>query len=114
MNAYLQTQAQLRACPKNWLISGVAGFIGTNLLETLLKLDQHVVGLDNFETGYKNNLRQVQALVQPNQWARFVFHEGDIQNPSSCNEAVSGMDYVLHQAGIGSVPRSLGELCQIR
>ncbi len=107
MNAYLESQAQLRSCPKTWLITGVAGFVGSNLLETLLRLDQQVVGLDNFETGFKENLTRVQALVQPKQWARFVFHEGDIQNPSSCAKAVSGVDYVLHQAGMGSVPRSL-------
>lgn len=107
MNQYQIIQAELRANPKTWLITGVAGFIGSNLLEALLKLDQQVVGLDNFETGFRKNLDRVQELVQPAQWRKFHFHEGDIRNPDHCNKAVSEVDYVLHQAALGSVPRSI-------
>jgi UDP-N-acetylglucosamine/UDP-N-acetylgalactosamine 4-epimerase len=88
-------------------VTGVAGFIGSNLLETLLKLDQHVVGLDNFETGFKKNLGRVREIVQPEQWKRFRFHEGDIRDLATCNKVVAGVDYVLHEAALGSVPRSL-------
>ncbi|MSP52959.1 MAG: Vi polysaccharide biosynthesis UDP-N-acetylglucosaminuronic acid C-4 epimerase TviC [Gammaproteobacteria bacterium] len=104
---YSQTQDTLRLNPKIWLITGVAGFIGSNLLEALLQLNQHVIGLDNFETGFKENLQQVQALVSPEQWQRFCFHEADIRDLDSCYKAVNGVDYVLHQAALGSVPRSL-------
>jgi UDP-N-acetylglucosamine 4-epimerase len=107
MNQYQITQAELRANPRTWLLTGVAGFIGSNLLEALLKLDQRVVGLDNFETGFKKNLDRVRALVQPAQWDKFRFHEGDIRNPGDCSKAVIGVDYVLHQAALGSVPRSI-------
>lgn len=107
MSAYQIKQQELRANPKTWLITGVAGFIGSNLLEALLKLDQQVVGLDNFETGFKKNLEQVRELVQPEQWNRFRFHEGDIRNLDNCHDAVAGVDYVLHEAALGSVPRSL-------
>lgn len=107
MNAYDKAQAELRANPKTWLVTGVAGFIGSNLLEALLKLDQRVVGLDNFETGFRKNLERVKELVQPEQWNRFQFHEGDIRDLDACHKAVAGVDYVLHQAALGSVPRSL-------
>lgn len=106
-NAYTKVQEELRANPKVWLVTGVAGFIGSNLLETLLQLDQHVVGLDNFETGHKKNLEQVQKIVSPHQWQKFRFYEGDICNLDDCNKAAAGVDYVLHQAALGSVPRSL-------
>lgn len=107
MNVYARLQDDLRANPKTWLVTGVAGFIGSNLLEALLKLDQHVVGLDNFETGYRLNLERVQALVRPDQWERFRFYESDIRDLESCRIAVQGVDYVLHQAALGSVPRSI-------
>lgn len=107
MIAYQKIQAELRANPKTWLVTGVAGFIGSNLLEALLKLDQKVIGLDNFETGFRKNLERVRELVQPEQWNRFCFYEGDIRNPVDCNKAVANVDYVLHQAALGSVPRSL-------
>lgn len=90
-------------------MTGVAGFIGSNLLETLLMLDQHVVGLDNFDTGKRSNLEQVRERVQPEQWARFRFIEGDIADPAVCQAACAGVDYVLHQAALGSVPRSIVE-----
>jgi len=107
MTRYDEVKADLKANPKTWLITGVAGFIGSNLLETLLKLDQTVVGLDNFATGYQHNLDEVQTLVTEGQWARFRFIEGDIRNLDDCREAVKGTDYVLHQAALGSVPRSI-------
>ncbi len=107
MTPYQQLQAALPKSPKTWLITGVAGFIGSNLLETLLKLDQHVVGLDNFATGHRKNLAEVQALVTPAQWARFNFIEGDIRDLADCKRACEGVSYVLHQAALGSVPRSL-------
>jgi UDP-N-acetylglucosamine/UDP-N-acetylgalactosamine 4-epimerase len=104
---YKQLLERLRLRPRTWLVTGVAGFIGSNLLETLLKMDQHVVGLDNFETGYQRNLDEVRALVSPAQWTRFSFMEGDIRNIEDCRRACVGVDYVLHQAALGSVPRSI-------
>ncbi len=107
MTRYEQVQAQLFKNPKTWLITGVAGFIGSNLLERLLKLNQRVVGLDNFATGFQHNLDEVQALVTPVQWANFRFLQGDIRQIKDCHEACFSVDYVLHQAALGSVPRSL-------
>ncbi|MDP3324515.1 MAG: NAD-dependent epimerase/dehydratase family protein [Hydrogenophaga sp.] len=107
--AYEKVQQQLRQEPKTWLITGVAGFIGSNLLETLLKLDQRVIGLDNFATGFQHNLDEVQTLVSPQQWARFDFIEGDIRNLADCQRACAEVDHVLHQAALGSVPRSLAD-----
>lgn len=104
-----QVNIALQAEPKKWLITGVAGFIGSNLLEALLKLDQVVIGLDNFETGFRRNLDAVQHLVSSEQWRRFTFHEGDIRDPAACAHAVQGVDYVLHHAALGSVPRSLAD-----
>ncbi len=106
---YLQLFDQLPNQPKTWLITGVAGFIGSNLLEHLLKLNQRVVGLDNFATGYQRNLDEVRSLVSAEQWARFQFIEGDIRNPEDCARACEGVGYVLHQAALGSVPRSLND-----
>jgi UDP-N-acetylglucosamine 4-epimerase len=132
---YQTLRDQLLNNPKTWLVTGVAGFIGSNLLETLLKLDQRVVGLDNFATGHQHNLDEVQTLVTPEQWANFHFIEGDIRNLEDCRRAMSyspsplagegrgeggggeaqssvlspqsSVDYVLHQAALGSVPRSI-------
>lgn len=109
MNRYQSIQAELSQSPKTWLVTGVAGFIGSNLLETLLKLDQRVVGLDNFATGHQRNLDEVQTLVSPEQWARFRFIQGDIRLLEDCQQACQGVDYVLHQAALGSVPRSLAD-----
>ncbi len=106
-DTYPRLLAQLRTSPKTWLVTGVAGFIGSNLLEALLKLDQRVVGLDNFSTGHQKNLDEVRALVGADHWARFQFHEADIRDLESCRHAMHGVDYVLHQAALGSVPRSL-------
>ncbi|WP_373331810.1 NAD-dependent epimerase/dehydratase family protein [Thiopseudomonas alkaliphila] len=108
-SAYAQLQVALKRAPKTWLVTGVAGFIGSNLLETLLKLDQTVVGLDNFATGHQHNLDEVQGLVSAEQWARFSFIEGDIRNLADCQQACTGVDYVLHQAALGSVPRSIND-----
>lgn len=109
MTRYEEVQVKLRQKPKTWLVTGVAGFIGSNLLETLLKLDQTVVGLDNFATGFQHNLDEVQTLVAHEQWARFTFIQGDIRNLEDCQRGCTGVDYVLHQAALGSVPRSLAD-----
>ncbi len=100
---------QLQLQPKTWLVTGVAGFIGSNLLETLLKLNQRVVGLDNFATGHQRNLDEVQQLVTNEQWQNFRFIQGDIRELADCQQAAAGVDYVLHQAALGSVPRSLND-----
>ena len=107
MTRYEQIQAELLQAPKTWLITGVAGFIGSNLLETLLKLNQRVVGIDNFATGCQRNLDEVQTLVNPEKWANFRFMEGDIRKLKDCQKACAGVNHVLHQAALGSVPRSL-------
>ncbi|MEG2267334.1 MAG: NAD-dependent epimerase/dehydratase family protein [Acinetobacter sp.] len=109
MNQYQTVCEQLKCAPKTWLITGVAGFIGSNLLETLLKLDQKVVGLDNFATGHQYNLDEVQARVAAEQWRNFDFIEGDIRQFADCQKACKGVDYVLHQAALGSVPRSIAD-----
>jgi len=107
MSAYDQLQKRLKANPRTWLITGVAGFIGSNLLEALLRMNQRVVGLDNFATGKKQNLKEVKALVSAAQWGRFRFREGDIADLAACQKACGGVDYVLHQAALGSVPLSM-------
>ncbi|WP_180081576.1 NAD-dependent epimerase/dehydratase family protein [Acinetobacter sp. YH12201] len=109
MSQYQIVCEQLKQSPKIWLVTGVAGFIGSNLLETLLKLDQTVVGLDNFATGHQHNLDEVQSLVKPEQWANFKLYEGDIRNFEDCQTACAGVDYVLHEAALGSVPRSIAD-----
>ena len=109
MTRYEQLLTELPTSPKTWLVTGVAGFIGSNLLETLLKLEQRVVGLDNFATGHQRNLDEVQSLVTPEQWARFKFIKGDIRNLDDCQQACAGVDYVLHEAALGSVPRSMND-----
>ena len=107
MSAYEKIQQELHSNPKTWLVTGVAGFIGSHLLESLLKLDQQVVGLDNFATGFQANLDMVQKLVSSEQWQKFRFYQGDIRDLACCQQAVAGVDYVLHEAALGSVPRSL-------
>ncbi len=109
MTRYEQIQAELLQAPKTWLITGVAGFIGSNLLETLLNLDQRVVGLDNFTTGHQRNLDEVQTLVTQDRWSNFQFIQGDIRKMADCQRACDCVDYVLHQAALGSVPRSLAD-----
>ena len=107
MSAFETLKNQLRSKQLTWLITGAAGFIGSNLLEALLQLNQKVVGLDNFSTGQQRNLDEVQSLVTPAQWQNFSFMQSDICNLSSCQTACNGVDFVLHQAALGSVPRSI-------
>jgi UDP-N-acetylglucosamine/UDP-N-acetylgalactosamine 4-epimerase len=104
-----ETKTELLASPKVWVVTGAAGFIGSNLLETLLRLNQWVVGLDNLSTGHADNLAQVQTAVGPDRWKNFTWIEGDIQDAATCRGAVDGADYVLHQAALGSVPRSMAQ-----
>lgn len=137
MTEYEKIKIRLKSSPSTWLITGVAGFIGSNLLETLLMLDQRVVGIDNFSTGSQNNLDEVKKIVNPNQWNNFHFVFGDIRNLQDCRNAMNWIkpkvfccanstqpestndgsvanqdnliqvEYVLHQAALGSVPRSI-------
>ncbi|OUR75192.1 LPS biosynthesis protein WbpP [Colwellia psychrerythraea] len=113
MSRYNEIKTELLAEPKIWLVTGVAGFIGSNLLEHLLKLNQKVVGLDNFATGHQRNLDEVKSLVTAEQWNNFEFNEGDIRNGEDCEQALmhngTAVDYVLHQAALGSVPRSIAD-----
>lgn len=113
MSKYDEVKKQLTQEPKTWLVTGVAGFIGSNLLETLLMLNQKVIGLDNFATGHQHNLDEVQSEVSPMQWQNFTFIEGDIRNFEDCQKALSTenqmVDYILHQAALGSVPRSIAD-----
>jgi UDP-N-acetylglucosamine 4-epimerase len=109
MSRFSEVKIQLEQTPKKWLVTGVAGFIGSNILETLLKLGQTVVGLDNFATGHQHNLDEVQSQVSAEQWENFTFVKGDIRNFDDCQKAVSGVDYILHQAALGSVPRSIAD-----
>ncbi|MDI1333062.1 NAD-dependent epimerase/dehydratase family protein [Pseudomonas sp.] len=116
MIRFEKVKAEIQQSPKVWLITGVAGFIGSNLLEALLQLDQRVVGLDNFATGHQRNLDEVQSVVSPEQWAQFVLVNGDIRNIEDCRRAMTfdaatdiSVDYVLHQAALGSVPRSIND-----
>ena len=109
MNQYQQVCDKLKTAPKTWLVTGVAGFIGSNFLETLLKLNKTVVGLDNFGTGHQHNLDEVHSLVTAEQWAKFSFIEGDIRQFADCQKACAGVDYVLHEAALGSVPRSIAD-----
>ena len=113
MTKYEQVQKYLKDNQKTWLVTGVAGFIGSNLLEKLLTLDQKVVGLDSFETGYKYNIdeaiQDASNIVGKNINENFNFIEGDIKSISDCKRGCDGVDYVLHQAAIGSVPRSIDD-----
>ena len=95
---YEALKERLQSEPARWLVTGCAGFIGSHLVETLLKLNQVVVGLDNFSTGHQRNLDEVKTTVSPEQWRRFRFVEADIRDPAVCNEACREIDYVLHQA----------------
>lgn len=91
----------------NWLVTGAAGFIGSHLVENLLRLGQKVVGLDNFSTGKRENLDQVKTALTPEQWERFSFIEGDVTDPACCKRACTAINYVLHEAALGSVPQSI-------
>jgi len=109
MTLYEKAQQHLQTHQYTWLITGVSGFIGSNLLETLLQLNQMVKGIDNFSTGYQRNLDNVQASCTPEQWREFTFKEGDILSLEDCSESLKGVDFVLHQAALGSIPRSLAD-----
>tara|TARA_R110000823_G_scaffold210224_14_gene340592 strand:+ start:30972 stop:32015 length:1044 start_codon:yes stop_codon:yes gene_type:complete len=109
MSAIQALEARLNAHTHRWLVTGAAGFIGSHLVEKLLSLGQQVVGLDNFATGYQANLNEVAGRVTSDEWARFEFHEGDICDMDACVRACRGVDYVLHQAALGSVPRSIAD-----
>jgi UDP-N-acetylglucosamine 4-epimerase len=109
MSRIRQVNDELRGSPRTWLVTGAAGFIGSNLVESLLRLDQTVVGLDNFATGHRRNLADVEGQVGPDAWGRFRFVEGDIRDLATCASACAGIQIVLHQAALGSVPRSLAD-----
>ncbi|MBT1062696.1 SDR family oxidoreductase [Bowmanella sp. Y26] len=109
MDRFSRLLSELKLNPQTWLVTGVAGFIGSNLLEALLMANQKVVGLDNFATGHQRNLDEVQQLVGEERWQQFRFIEGDIRDKATCFAAVNGVDRVLHQAALGSVPRSLND-----
>jgi len=109
MNRFPILYPRIAASQRTWLVTGVAGFIGSNLLEALLELDQRVVGLDNFATGHRHNLEQVREKVGPERWSRFRFIEGDIRSLDACRAACAGVDIVLHEAALGSVPRSIDD-----
>ena len=108
MNHWRDKFTDLKDNPRTWLVTGVSGFIGSNLLENLLLLNQKVVGLDNFSMGFQHNLDLVRVSVSPETFdENFTFHEGDIRNMDDCLKACAGVDYVLHQAAVGSVPKSI-------
>jgi UDP-N-acetylglucosamine/UDP-N-acetyl-alpha-D-glucosaminouronate 4-epimerase len=109
MTAYEICTEQLRGHRARWLVTGAAGFIGSHLVEALLKLGQQVVGLDNFSTGSARNLAEIRQLVPPGDWNRFSMIEGDVRDLETCEKAVAGVDYILHQAAMASVPKSLEE-----
>jgi UDP-N-acetylglucosamine/UDP-N-acetylgalactosamine 4-epimerase len=106
---YARILEQLERESHAWLVTGAAGFIGSNLVESLLKLDQKVVGLDNFSTGHESNLEDVQQIVGRERWEKFSLIEADIADAQACKRACAGIDYVLHQAALGSVPRSIAD-----
>ncbi len=107
MGKFIEVQQQLQKQGSHWLVTGAAGFIGSNLVEALLRLNQRVTGLDNFATGHQHNLDQVRELVGTAAWANFTFIRGDIRSPEDCTKACAGVDYVLHEAALGSVSRSM-------
>ena len=107
MDSYRQVRQRMKASKRRWLVTGVAGFIGSHLAQTLLELDQAVVGLDNFSTGKRENLELLREAVGDERWQNLRFIEGDIRSLDTCNAACAGVDVVLHQAGLGSVPRSI-------
>jgi UDP-N-acetylglucosamine 4-epimerase len=109
MSAYSTLKKQLAASPKRWLVTGGAGFIGSHLIEQLLQLDQEVVSLDNLSTGYTHNIELAQASATPEQQARLTVIEGDTRDFETCRSACKNIDYILHQAALGSVPRSIDD-----
>ena len=109
MISYAQTKEQLLRNPKTWLVTGAAGFIGSNIVEQLLRLNQRVIGFDDFSTGHQRNLNEVEAAVSKDQWTSLAMVRGDITNLDQCRRYCAGADYVLHHAAIGSVPRSMND-----
>lgn len=109
MNKIQDVRQHLGQHSHHWLVTGAAGFIGSNLVEALLKLGQRVTGLDNFATGHRRNLEQVKESVTNDAWMKFNFIEGDIRNEADCARACDGVDFVLHQAALGSVSRSIDD-----
>lgn len=109
MSLYKDLKTTLTTLHQRWLVTGAAGFIGSHLVEALLKLNQHVVGMDNFATASSDNLDEVRELVGPDRWSRFRFIEGDLADLDTCKRACSGITYVLHQGALGSVPRSMDD-----
>ena len=109
MTSYEALRERLPTHPRRWLVTGAAGFIGSHLVETLLRHGQAVVGLDNFATGRRSNLDDVERLVGAQAWRRLTFIEGDIRDRATCDRACDGADVVLHQAALGSVPRSIAD-----
>ena len=107
MSAYENLERKLLTKKQRWLVTGVAGFIGGHILERLLMLDQEVVGIDNFSTGSQKNLMEIAGLVGKERWSRFTFVKDDIQKPGVFDNLMVGVDYVIHQAALGSVPRSI-------
>jgi UDP-N-acetylglucosamine 4-epimerase len=107
VNKIQDVQEHLAQHSYHWLVTGAAGFIGSNLVEALLKLNQRVTGLDNFATGHRHNLEQVKESVTDEAWMKFDFIEGDIRQLADCARACDGVDFVLHEAALGSVPRSI-------
>lgn len=109
MTIFKHLQENLKNNPKTWLVTGVAGFIGSNLAEELLKLNQKVISLDNFATGHRHNLDKIKDAVTPKQWSHFIFEEGDITDYNFCLKMTKDVDIILHQAALGSVPRSIND-----
>ncbi|MDR0465816.1 MAG: NAD-dependent epimerase/dehydratase family protein, partial [Deltaproteobacteria bacterium] len=109
MSAYQNILRTMENAPCTWLVTGAAGFIGSNLVQTLLTHGQRVAGLDNFLTGYQKNLDMTRDLVGADHWRRFTFLEGDIRDLDLCRKACAQVDHVLHEAALGSVPRSIDD-----
>ncbi len=109
MARYEEVQDRLAARPRTWLVTGVAGFIGSHLLEALLRLNQRVIGLENFSLGYRANLADVRGAVSEDQWKGFLLIEGDIRSADDCRRACRAVDVVLHHAALGSVPQSVSD-----
>ena len=107
MSVYAELLERLQSSPRSWLVTGAAGFIGSNLVETLLRAGQTVTGLDNFSTGKRKNIKLVREGVGETAWKNFTLLEEDIRNLDACRAACAEVEIVLHEAALGSVPRSL-------